>query len=111
MKESKKAQILLPSVALSAVLSMSGIASASDTEYVQTKVPGANAAQLAPSDSGDDDDGGWGGGYGDEDESGGWGGGYGDEDESGGWGGGYGEDEDEDGGWRASIEDNGSVNR
>jgi hypothetical protein len=56
MKKSKKAQILLPPVALAAVLSMSGIASASQTEYVQTKVPSTNAAVLAPSYAADNDD-------------------------------------------------------
>ncbi|MCW2903476.1 MAG: hypothetical protein JWO67_5741 [Streptosporangiaceae bacterium] len=54
MKESKKAQILLPPVTLAAVLSMSGIASASPTEYVQATVPSTNAAQFTPSDNGDD---------------------------------------------------------
>jgi hypothetical protein len=58
MKETKKAQILLPSVTLGAVLSMSGIASASQTEYMQTKVPGTNAIRLSPggNDNGNDND-------------------------------------------------------
>jgi hypothetical protein len=54
MKESRKAQILLPSVVLGAVLGMSGIASASQTGYVGSKAPGTNAAELAPGD-GDND--------------------------------------------------------
>jgi hypothetical protein len=53
MKESKKAQILLPPFALAAVLSMSGIASASQTQYEQAKAYGTNAAEPAPSDNGD----------------------------------------------------------
>ena len=58
MKQPKKAQILLPSVTLGAVLSMSGIASASQTEYMQTKVPGTNAIRLSPgdNDNGNDND-------------------------------------------------------
>jgi hypothetical protein len=51
MKQARKVQILLPSVVLGAVLSMSGTASAGQAEYVQAKIPGANADGLAPGDS------------------------------------------------------------
>ena len=51
MRQSRKVQILLPSIALGTVLGMSGIASASQAEYVRTTIPGADAAGLAPGDT------------------------------------------------------------